>query len=119
MLVRPFCRQYIAQLSDSSTGELKAANANLTLVIQADMLAYRLPGEPPQLGLPDLYVTTDFLIAPHSMIYRIGTPELAQLVSNISAIYSPELVVGVTQVRISVLDFRRLRFLTSVLGVLQ
>lgn len=53
------------------------------------------------------------------MIYRIGTPEVAQLVSNISAIYSPELVVGVTQVSISVLDFRCVRLSTSVLGVLQ
>jgi hypothetical protein len=49
-------------------------------MIQADMLAYRAPGEPPQLGLPDL----------------IGTPEVAQLVSNVSAIYSPELKVGFT-----------------------
>ena len=40
---------------------------------------------------------------------RIGTPEVAYLVSNISSIYSPELVVGPTpaccsdhQVRLSV-----------------
>lgn len=35
-------------------GELRAQNANLTLMIQADMLAYHVPGEPVQLGLPDL-----------------------------------------------------------------
>lgn len=35
-------------------GELRAAGANLTLMVQADMLAYRAPGEPPQLGLPDM-----------------------------------------------------------------
>jgi len=49
-------------------------------MIQADMLAYHAPGEPPQLGLPA----------------TIGTPEVAQLVGNITAIYSPELTVGIT-----------------------
>ena len=34
-------------------GELRAADANLTLMVQADMTAYRAPGEPLQLGLPD------------------------------------------------------------------
>jgi len=37
-------------------GELRAAGANLTLMIQADMTAYRSPGEPLQLGLPDRWV---------------------------------------------------------------
>jgi len=60
--------------------DLRAANANLTLMIQADMLAYRKPGEPPQLGLPQ----------------SIGTPEATQLVANVSALYSPELTVGIT-----------------------
>ncbi|KAI0772469.1 Zn-dependent exopeptidase [Trametes elegans] len=60
--------------------ELREKNANLTLMIQADMLAYHAPGEPPQLGLPDI----------------IGTPEVTQLVANLSAIYSPELKVGFT-----------------------
>lgn len=60
--------------------EMREKNANITVMIQADMLAYHAPGEPPQLGLP-MY---------------IGTPEVAQLVSNMSAIYSPELTVGYT-----------------------
>lgn len=60
--------------------DLRAANASLVLMVQADMIAYRAPGEPPQLGLPD----------------RIGTKEVTQLVANISAIYSPELKVGFT-----------------------
>ncbi|GJE89043.1 Zn-dependent exopeptidase [Phanerochaete sordida] len=60
--------------------ELREAGANLTLMVQADMLAYHKAGEPPQLGLPDL----------------IGTPEVTQLVANLSAIYSPELNVGFT-----------------------
>ncbi|GLB34075.1 putative peptidase family M28 [Lyophyllum shimeji] len=60
--------------------ELRDANANLTLMVQADMLAYRDPGEPRQLGLPDL----------------IGSPIVTQLVANVSAIYSPELHVGFT-----------------------
>ncbi|KAG6809915.1 hypothetical protein H0H93_015403 [Arthromyces matolae] len=49
-------------------------------MIQADMLAYREPGEPRQLGLPDI----------------IGSPIVTQLVANMSAIYSPELRVGFT-----------------------
>ncbi|KAF8914234.1 hypothetical protein CPB84DRAFT_1758773 [Gymnopilus junonius] len=60
--------------------ELRAADANLTLMIQADMTAYRAPGEPLQIGFPDV----------------IGTPEVTQLVANISAIYSPELQIGIT-----------------------
>lgn len=49
-------------------------------MIQADMLAYHVKGEPPQIGLPDI----------------IGTPEVAQLIANVSALYSPELKVGYT-----------------------
>jgi hypothetical protein len=60
--------------------EMREKNANITVMIQADMLGYHRPGEPPQLGLP-MY---------------IGTPEVAHLVSNMSAIYSPELSVGYT-----------------------
>ncbi|KAF8525591.1 Zn-dependent exopeptidase [Hysterangium stoloniferum] len=60
--------------------ELREADANVTLMIQADMIAYHKPGEPAQLGLPD----------------RIGTAEVAQLVANVSALYSPELSVGLT-----------------------
>ncbi|KAI0370916.1 Zn-dependent exopeptidase [Pilatotrama ljubarskyi] len=60
--------------------ELREKGANLTLMVQADMLAYHAPGEPAQLGLPD----------------RIGTPEVTQLIANLSAIYSPELKVGFT-----------------------
>ncbi|KZT05261.1 Zn-dependent exopeptidase [Laetiporus sulphureus 93-53] len=61
--------------------EMRAADADLTLMIQADMLAYHVPGEPLQLGLPEF----------------VGTPEVAQLVSNMSALYSPELMVGYTR----------------------
>ena len=35
------------------TGELRKADADIILMIQADMLAYHKPGEPPQLGLRD------------------------------------------------------------------
>jgi len=34
--------------------ELRDAGANVTLMVQADMTAYRAPGEPLQLGLPEL-----------------------------------------------------------------
>lgn len=60
--------------------KMRDANTNITVMVQADMLAYRAPGEPPQLGLPE----------------TIGVPEVKQLVANISSIYSPELHVGVT-----------------------
>ncbi|KAF5333206.1 hypothetical protein D9611_002532 [Ephemerocybe angulata] len=58
--------------------QLRAQNASVVLMIQADMTAYRAPGEPLQLGLPE----------------RIGTPDVTNLVGNISALYSPELTVG-------------------------
>lgn len=51
-------------------------------MIQSDMLAYHSADEPMQLGLPDI----------------IGSPLAAQLASNISAIYVPELTVGYTSV---------------------
>lgn len=66
-------------------GDLRAQNASVVLMIQADMTAYRAFQEPLQLGLPD----------------RIGTPEVTQLLANISAYYSPELVVGYSGVSIS------------------
>ncbi|KAI0302649.1 hypothetical protein BC826DRAFT_1089747 [Russula brevipes] len=62
--------------------QLRKLDRNLTVMIQADMTAYHEPGEPPQLGLPEI----------------IGTPEVAQLVANVSTIYSPELVIGFTPV---------------------
>ncbi|KAG6910993.1 hypothetical protein DXG01_006047 [Tephrocybe rancida] len=83
---RAYSRKRVAELYflwySLFPGELRAANANLTVMVQADMLAYREPGEPPQLGLPDL----------------IGSPVVTQLVANVSAIYSPELRVGFTPV---------------------
>lgn len=36
--------------------ELRSVDANVTLMIQADMLAYHKPGEPLQLGIPDAFV---------------------------------------------------------------
>ncbi|EIW77097.1 Zn-dependent exopeptidase [Coniophora puteana RWD-64-598 SS2] len=60
--------------------ELRERNANITTMIQADMLGYHVASEPAQLGLPDV----------------IGTREVADLVTKISAIYSPELRVGIT-----------------------
>nr|VWP01869.1 Structural maintenance of chromosomes protein [Ganoderma boninense] len=60
--------------------ELKEAGANVTMMIQADMLAYHVEGEPLQLGLSDPAL--------------VGTAEVTQILANISAIYSPELTVG-------------------------
>ncbi|PFH51322.1 hypothetical protein AMATHDRAFT_142927 [Amanita thiersii Skay4041] len=60
--------------------QLREENVNVTLMIQADMLAYRAYQEPRQLGLPDL----------------IGSPVAMDLVTKAAAIYSPELQVGLT-----------------------
>ena len=60
------------------TAELRKKSADVLLMIQSDMLAYHSSDEPMQLGLPHI----------------IGSPLAAQLVSNISAIYTPELTVG-------------------------
>jgi Zn-dependent M28 family amino/carboxypeptidase len=60
--------------------ELRAQGANVTVMIQADMLGYHAPGEPAQLGLP----------------MEIGTPEVTELVAKVAGIYSPELTVGYT-----------------------
>jgi len=60
--------------------ELRLAGANVTLMIQSDMLGYHKADEPPQLGLPSY----------------IGTSEVAQLLANASHLYSPELSVGIT-----------------------
>jgi len=72
--------------------------ANITLMIQADMLAYHVSHEPPQLGLPKSWVTDSCANSMLTLIYlfSIGTPEVAQLAANISAIYSLELNVGFT-----------------------
>ncbi|KAF8595976.1 Zn-dependent exopeptidase [Ceratobasidium sp. AG-I] len=66
--------------SRAYAAELHQANANITLMIQADMLAYHDPAEPAQLGLPQF----------------IGLPEAGQLVANVSALYAPELTVGLS-----------------------
>ncbi|EJD50667.1 Zn-dependent exopeptidase [Auricularia subglabra TFB-10046 SS5] len=60
--------------------KLREQGAEVALMIQADMLAYHDPAEPPQLGLPAF----------------IHTPVASQLVGNLSALYAPELRVGVT-----------------------
>ncbi|CDO75055.1 hypothetical protein BN946_scf184757.g10 [Trametes cinnabarina] len=60
--------------------QLREQGANITLMIQADMLAYRVLGENPQLGLSD----------PSLM----GTKELTDILQTVAAIYSPELTAG-------------------------
>ena len=59
---------------------LKDAGADVYLMIQQDMLAYKKAGEPLQLGFPD----------------KIGLDEAKWLVGNVSTLYAPELVVGET-----------------------
>ena len=80
-------------------GELRQANANITLMVQGDMLAFHKDGEPPQLGLPDLYfVLHSSQLSNLNSDNRIGSPPATQLVANVSALYSPELHVGFTPV---------------------
>lgn len=68
-------------------------------MVQGDMLAFHVDGEPPQLGLPDLYfVFHSSQLSDLNCNNRIGSPLATQLVTNISALYSPELYVGFTPV---------------------
>ncbi|KAG8805461.1 hypothetical protein FRC17_005501 [Serendipita sp. 399] len=60
--------------------QLYEEGADIMLQIQADMLAYHDSDEPMQLGLPQ----------------SIGSPVAGELLTNISAIYAPELTVGTT-----------------------
>jgi hypothetical protein len=54
----------------------------------------------------------------NTTINSIGTPEVTQLVANISIIYVPELVVGYTPVRLPVYHCAGVE-LTRLSGVLQ
>lgn len=56
------------------------ANDKHIVLWQQDMLAYRKPGEPIQTAFPARY----------------HTPELSSLLRNITELYVPETVVGVT-----------------------
>jgi hypothetical protein len=104
MLVRLFRLRVISIFDDrwTSVEQLRKENRNLTLMVQADMIAYHEPGEPPQLGLPPMYVSSLCAqlrcLALNFTNNSIGTPEVTQLVANISGLYSPELLVGNTPV---------------------
>jgi len=81
-------------------GELRDQEANITLMAHSDMLAYRVEGEPPQLAFPKFanpHVATARTLTPN---YRIGTQEVIDLISKVASVYSPELVVGSTPVRV-------------------
>jgi hypothetical protein len=56
MLVRLLGCAYFIVSDTGSAEQMREEGRNLTLMIQADMIAYREPGEPPQLGLPEMYV---------------------------------------------------------------
>ncbi|KAL8280293.1 hypothetical protein RQP46_007210 [Phenoliferia psychrophenolica] len=60
---------------------LQKKGEDIVLMIQADMIGYRKPGEPRQIAFP-----------PDSL----GLQEARYLVGNISTIYAPELVPGIT-----------------------
>ena len=63
------------------------------------MLAYHRPGEPAQLGLPQTYVYYEWKPSILADLYlSIGTPEVTQIIANLSALYSPELEVGYSPV---------------------
>jgi Zn-dependent M28 family amino/carboxypeptidase len=59
---RTSCLLRVARISyrnlyNFSIEEMREADRNLILMIQADMIAYHAPGEPQQLGLPEMYVS--------------------------------------------------------------
>ncbi|KAI0696384.1 hypothetical protein C8T65DRAFT_729669 [Cerioporus squamosus] len=60
--------------------KLRERGDDILLMVQGDMLAYHAADEPPQLGLSNPTL--------------VGTAEVAQILANVSAIYSPELTVG-------------------------
>ncbi|CAO3564237.1 unnamed protein product [Mortierella alpina] len=60
--------------------KMKADGKVITMMIQGDMLAYRKPGEPIQVAFPARY----------------HTPEVTTLLHNVTELYVPEAVVGVT-----------------------
>ena len=60
--------------------KLKEQGTTITMMVQGDMLAYRKPGEPLQVAFPARY----------------HTPELSSLLKNVTELYVPEAVVGVT-----------------------
>ena len=61
---------------------MREKGADLTLMVQADMLAYHVPGEPKQLGMPTL-----------------GTAEVSTYLHKVAGIYASDLHVGTTPVR--------------------
>ncbi|KDE08099.1 hypothetical protein MVLG_01581 [Microbotryum lychnidis-dioicae p1A1 Lamole] len=60
--------------------ELRKRQEDVVLMVQVDMIAYTVPGEPIQMARPD----------------KIGLPEATYLIGNVSEIYVPELQVGYT-----------------------
>ncbi|KAG0250414.1 hypothetical protein BG011_008358 [Mortierella polycephala] len=60
--------------------KMKEDGTSITMMIQGDMLAYRKPGEPIQVAFPARY----------------HTPELSSLLRNVTELYVPEAVVGIT-----------------------
>jgi len=71
----------------------------------SDMLAYRVPGEPPQLAFPRSvasYVVSARQTLNAKNDNSIGTQEAIDLISKVASIYSPELVVGSTPVRVQI-----------------
>ncbi|KAM0755208.1 Zn-dependent exopeptidase [Meredithblackwellia eburnea MCA 4105] len=61
--------------------QLKQEKEDIVLMVQADMIGYRKPGEPRQIAFP-----------PDSL----GLQEARFLLGNISSIYTPDLVPGIT-----------------------
>ena len=56
MRVRSLCTLCRSKWTDIHAGYLYEQEANITFMIQADMLGYHADNEPPQLGLPATFV---------------------------------------------------------------
>lgn len=97
---KAYARQYLSyflmlqSMINFYLGEQRDANANITMMIQADMLGYHVAGEPFQIGFPDWSALTMFSIFFSHLHPSIHTPEVTHLVGNISNLYVPEIHVG-------------------------
>ena len=66
VMLLPFIPTTLTETRRGMTEELRERGADVVLMIQADMLAYHVPGEPPQLGLSDPALSVFPVLLSHS-----------------------------------------------------
>ncbi|KAK4698686.1 hypothetical protein P7C70_g7586, partial [Phenoliferia sp. Uapishka_3] len=80
---------------------LRDRGEDVVLMIQADMIGYRKPGEPRQIGDLRMHARRrNLILTPFFSVAfppdTLGLQEARYLVGNLSTIYAPELVPGIT-----------------------